>query len=205
MLYNLLKKIWERIHYVYWCVFVFGPENSRIDARRKYLDERYKNLQKADIPDIPDEDLEAAIRIWFRSKFNEDWSDDYEVITSLPKPCQHVYSTMAVSDDTMNGGFYQLLYNPTRQFAEMSIEGYLALESPKLSNLVKRAVELYQQNKQVIDARYDALRNGTRKSFFEEEPNELDDAFAELNEAFFEYDTMDYVKYIRQNADCFGD
>ena len=190
---------------MYCRVFVFDPQCTEYDARIKYLKERYKNLRKAKISDIPDEDLEEAVRIWFRSKFNEDGSDEYEVITSLPKPCQNVYSTMTVTDDTMNGGFYQLLFNSTGQFAEMSIEGYLALESPKLSNLVKRAVELYQQNKQVLDARFDALRNGTRNRFFEEVPNELDEAFTKLNEAFFEYDSIDYVKYIRQHINCFDD
>jgi len=202
---NFLKRLWKRIYHVYCRVFVFDPQCTEYDARIKYLKERYKNLRKAKISDIPDEDLEEAVRIWFRSKFNEDGSDEYEVITSLPKPCQNVYSTMTVTDDTMNGGFYQLLFNSTGQFAEMSIEGYLALESPKLSNLVKRAVELYQQNKQVLDARFDALRNGTRNRFFEEVPNELDEAFTKLNEAFFEYDSIDYAKYIRQHINCFDD
>ena len=178
-----------------------------MDSEADYFEvsERYKYLKNAELPDIPDEYLEEAVRTWFQNKFNEGWSNRYEVITSLPKPCQNVYSTMTVTDNTMNGGFYQLLFNPSGQFAEMSIEGYLALGSQKLSNLVKTAVELYRQNKQVIDARYDALRNGTRKSFFEEDPNELDEAFTELNEAFFEYDSIDYTKYIRQHAGCFGD
>ena len=203
---KILRKIAERIHHAYWLVFVFGPENRKIAAKIKRQNEQYKRLKKTELPDIPDDELEAAVRIWFRNKINEDWSNQYEAVTALPKPCQNVYSTMIVTDEVMNGGFYQLFFNPSRQFVEMSVEGYLALESTKLSGLVKQAAELYQQNKQIIESRYNAIRNGTRNSFYtKDDPDEPNESFSELNEAFFEYDTIDYTKYIRQNAECFGD
>ena len=166
---------------------------------------KYHNLKNADLPNISDNELEDAVMYWMWGKHDANLSA-YEQILLLPKPCQNVYSTRTVTDQVMNGGFCQMLFNDSRHFAEMSIEGYLALESAKLSNLVKRSLELYQQNKQIIDGRFDALRNGTRKSFYAfDDPDEPNESFTRLNEAFFEYDTMDYVKYIRLNANCFGD
>ena len=213
-MFDLLKKFWERLYFVYW-KWKIGVQASKWSIKYDQDIAKYKILKNTDLSDIPDKELEWAVEVWLtHGKFTEvngDWIDAYEVVASLPKPCQDVYSTIAVTQDVMNGGFYQLFANPSGQFAEMSIDGFIAIGSPKLSDLVKKAMTLYQQNKQIVDVRYDAVRDAmkdgiSQKNFYEASPNELDTAFTELNEAFFAYDdAIDYAKYIRQNADCFGD
>ena len=178
-----------------------------------------ENLKRADLADIPDEDLEDAVMDWMWSKDDENLSE-YEQILLLPKPCQNVYSARTVTDDVMNGGFAQLFWNSSGAFAEMSVEGFLALGSPKLSNLVAKALELRQQ---ILDSPQDSTtgryvaffkRGKERDGAYDEHNDKIfhdvlhelnDGVFNELNEMFFEYDTMNYAEYIRQNADCFGD
>ena len=90
-------------------------ENSLNDYFHKL--EKYKKLSKGEVGSIPDVDLKTAVMSWIRGKFNEDWTNQYEVIESLPKPCRHVYACCTVIDEVSNGGLNQLFFNSTGQFA----------------------------------------------------------------------------------------
>jgi len=164
--------------------------------------EKYKFLKKSDIPKIPDvpkDALEHAVMSWMWNKFNEDWSNWYEVIISLPKPCQNVFSIRTVTDEINNGGLNQLFYNSSRIFAKMSIEGFSALESQKLSDVMAKAVEVFWSNEQVLKA----YNDGTLESFFASYEEKL---FDELDDIFFkERDSINLSQYILLHADCFGD
>ena len=159
--------------------------------------ERYKYLKNTELPDIPDVILEHAVMSWMWTKSSNE--RQYEIISSLPKPCQNVYSCRTVTDEINNGGLNQLFYNDTGQFAEMSIEGFLALGSPKLSEVMAKAVELYQEKKSVLDE----YNDDTLESFFASYKEKI---FEKLDSDFYdECDSVEMAKYIRQNADCFGD
>lgn len=83
-------------------------ENSLNDYFHKL--EKYKKLNKGEVGSIPDVDLKTAVMSWIRGKFNEDWTNQYEVIESLPKPCRHVYACCTVIDEVSNGGLNQLFF-----------------------------------------------------------------------------------------------
>ena len=166
--------------------------------------EKYKYLKKEDIADIPDNSdnmLEHAVMSWMWNKFNEDWSDQYVVISTLPKPCQNVYSCRTVTDEINNGGLNQLFYNywSTGQFAEMSIDGFKALGSKKLSKVMAKAVKIFWTNRRVLEA----YKDGTMESFMESYEEKF---FEELDDIFFaEIDSINISKYVRLHASCFGD
>ncbi len=163
--------------------------------------ERYKHLKNNELANIPDDNLENAVMSWMWNKFNKDWSNQYEVITSLPKPCQDVYSCRTVSDEIDNGGFNQLFYNSTGEFTEMAREGFVAIGSPKLSGIMDNAIRAYKDNKAVLDKYDDGKLESFCESYSEEIFNKLDDEFykeeCELRKLI--------IEHIRKNADCFGD
>jgi len=161
--------------------------------------ERYKFLKKVELPDIADNDLEHAVLSWMWTKIEDDGANQYTVICSLPKPCQNVYSCRTVTDEVNNGGLNQLFFNHTVQLIELSIEGYLALGSAKLSDIMAEAVNLYRQNKHILDGYNDGTIESFSASYCEKLFDELVDRF------FQECDLIDCVSYIRSNADCFGD
>ncbi|MCL2120312.1 MAG: DMP19 family protein [Planctomycetaceae bacterium] len=66
-----------------------------------------------------------------------------------------------VSGEISNGGLNQFYFNNMKPLAEMSIEGFSALGSQKLSDVMAKAVELYQDYKQVLDG----YNDGTVESF----------------------------------------
>ena len=173
-------------------------KNEYKDESLEYLgDLKYKFLKKAELPDVPDNELENAVMIWMSHKFDKDRPDDFWA--SFPKPCQNWLSCRTVSDNVHMSGLYLLFFNSYEQEAEMSIEGFRALGLPKLSAVMAKAVELYRQNKHILDGYAD----GTVDSF--EVFHQAGIFPDELDQEFFAEDISDYVKYIRQNADCFGD
>ena len=164
--------------------------------------DQYKNLEKTDIetiPDTPSNLLEEAVFFWMCSKFDSTFSNQLEVISSLPKPCQNVYSCQIVFHEVLNGGFDQLFFNSSRQFIEMSIGGFAALGSQKLSDVMTKAVEVYLANKQEIDTYIDDWQDGCSKLYEKRFFDALEELFVE------EYDSVNFSQYIRLHAADFGD
>jgi len=156
--------------------------------------EKYKFLKKDNISEIPDDKLECAVMSWMCNKPNEDFSNAYQIISSLPKPCQNIFSCRTVTDEVQNGGFWALFYNPSKQFAEMSIEGFLALGTPKLSNIMEKVVEMSPKAEEIL-----ACDDSPEAPY-------VDRKFEKLLKKFYrKCGSVDYVKYIRLNATCFGD
>jgi len=94
-------------------------KNSMDDYFQKQ--EKFKCLKKGEFASITDADLRTAIMSWMWGKFNEDWTNQYEIIESLSKPCQDVYACCTVVDEIYNGGLNHLFFNSTGQFANMGV------------------------------------------------------------------------------------
>jgi hypothetical protein len=124
--------------------------NKSIDEFIK-KQEQYEHLKKGDIASIPDDELRNAVISWMWGKFNDDWSDEYEVISSLPKPCQNVYACCTVYDEFNNGGLNQFFFNSSGQFANMAKEGFLTIGSKKLSQTMLEAIEIYKRNEKLLE------------------------------------------------------
>lgn len=59
---------------------------------------------------------EKRVGIYCRVSSNSSGSDDFEIISSLPKPCQDIYSVYIIEGEVNNGGFNQCYFNSSRQF-----------------------------------------------------------------------------------------
>lgn len=189
-------------------IFDIFKKKGKIDADiKKSMDdyfqkqEKFKYLKKSELNSIPDSDLRTAAMSWMWGKFNEDWTNQYEVIESLRKPCRDVYACCTVVDEINNGGLNQLFFNSTAQFAKMAQEGFQALGNEKLSNIMRDAIEIYGRNKELLEK----YNDGTLESFSESYNENL---FDELDNGFFEeepgFDSL-LEAYIRKNESVFGD
>ena len=123
------------------------PGADTVDCLYDYKQkmEKYKKLKKGELSSVTEADLRTAVMSWIFGKFNRNWSNQYEVIISLPRPCRDVYACCSVVDEINNGGLNQLFFNSTGQFAQMAQEGFLALGSDNLSNIMKEAIEIYEK------------------------------------------------------------
>ena len=177
-----------------------------------------KTLKKGELPDIPDDQILGAVMAWI---WNKDYEDNhYEAIArSLPNPCRNVFCCVLVTTEIENGGIHQLFGNGMVQLAEMSVEGFLAMGSSDMSNVMVKALELYRQYDiaKVVEIEQQNPRPDLYKKIIPYGYGNNDPVvrryydqhrwiFAELDEAFYDgLECVDYVKYIRQNADYFGD
>lgn len=179
------------------------PGADTVDCLYDYKQkmEKYKKLKKGELSSVTEADLRTAVMSWIFGKFNRNWSNQYEAIISLPKPCRDVYACCSVVDEINNGGLNQLFFNSTGQFAQMAQEGFLALGSDNLSNIMKEAIEIYEKNKALLEK----YKDGTLKSF---SGSYCESLFDELDKRFFEVESgFDNLMqaYIRKNENFFGD
>lgn len=163
--------------------------------------DKYDSLKKGDLANIPDEELREAVLQWIWSKFDEDWLDEVEVVDSLPKPCQYVYACCTVVDEVYNGGFNQLFFNSTGFFAELAAEGFEEMGNPRLAEIVNLAIEVYENNIDLLEQYDDGTIEGFSASYEEHLFDDLDDEFYD--------ETVDFedmlIEYIRANEKYFGD
>jgi len=161
---------------------------------------RGKYIKKSELLSIPDSELENIVLGWIWGKFNDEWSNDYEVISSLPGPCQNFYSCHTVSGDIFNGGINQLFfnYNSTGKYAEMAIEGFNAMGSHRLSEILKEAVARFKEHKPTLDNYNDGTLESFSASYNEAVFDDLDEAFCR------EHEDVNYLNYIKKNIEYFG-
>ena len=115
---------------------------------------------------------------WMWGKFNKDWTNQYEVIKALPKPCQDVYACCTVVNEINNGGLNQLFFNSTGQFAVMAQEGFWALGNENMCSIMRNAIEIYENNKGILDKYNDGTLESFSESYNENLFDELDDEFS---------------------------
>ena len=117
-------------------IFDFFKKKSKIDDEIKksmndyfQKQEMFKYLKKGELAMLPDSDLRTAVMSWMWGKFNEDWTNQLEVIESLPKPCRDTYACCTVVDEINNGGLNQLFFNSTGEIAKQMVLDNLGHDS----------------------------------------------------------------------------
>lgn len=164
---------------------------------------KYKFLKQEELSSIQEDELVNAVMSWMWSKFNTDWSNDFEIISSLPKPCQDIYSVYNIEGEVNNGGFNQCYFNSSRQFTKMAEEGFQSIGAAGFADIMIRANTIYLEIKDNLE-KYD---DGTLESFsesYENNPlNPLDDEFYSM----YEKEPLDKlcIDYIQANSEYFGD
>jgi hypothetical protein len=161
---------------------------------------KFEQLKKEEISAIADSDLRFAVMSWIGGLIKEDCSDEYEVILSLPKPCQNVYACCAVEDEICGGGFNQLFLNVTGQLAQIAQEGFLEIGEAELSELLKKALKIYHDNEERLQKYSDGTAESFLASYAEHLFDELDNGIS-CHEK--EFDQL-VVAYIRKNKQYFG-
>lgn len=180
-----------------------NPEISKALGEFSSDVEKYSTLKKSEISSISDDKLRTVVTSWMWGKFNDDWSNQYEVISSLPKPCQNIYSAFTIEGEVNNGGFNQCYFNSNKEFAHMAEEGFAAIDAPGFADIMTRANTIYKGIEKELE-KYD---DGSIESFMDSyEDNPLNDFDTEFYN-MYRSEPLEklYIQYIREHADCFGD
>jgi hypothetical protein len=164
---------------------------------------KHSVLRNKDLDKVADDQLVTTVMDWMWGKFNRDWSDQYEVISSLPKACQDIYSTFTIECEVNNGGFNQCYYNSSKDFTQMAEEGFKAIKAAGFADIMSRANSTYAEIKDDLEKQDDGTLESFSKSYENNPLNELDTEFY----AMYEKESLEqlYIDYIRANVQYFGD
>jgi hypothetical protein len=145
---------------------------------------KYENLKTEDIASIQDEELVFAVMSWMWSKFNSDWSNQnqYNVISSLPKACQNIYSVYTIEAEVNNGGFNQCYFNSSKEFTKMAESGFKEIGAVNFADIMIRANLIYTNIKDDLEKFNDGTFESFSKSYQNNPLNELDDEFIKMYE-----------------------
>jgi len=160
----------------------------------------YVKLDSSTLASIPDDKLEQAIIDFITSKFNKDFSNEYEIVTSLSPGLKAVYSTWILEAEVNNGGFNQFYWNSSGRFAKEAEDGLFLIGALSFLKLMKEANKIYEQEKPRMQEFKDkGTIEAFSESYKETKLNELDDKFYKLTENL----SALRIKYIRLHPEDF--
>ncbi|MDR0917021.1 MAG: DMP19 family protein [Oscillospiraceae bacterium] len=166
----------------------------------------YKKLKPSDIADISDDDLLGAVMTWMIELLDGKWSDEYSIVSAMPKPCMLIWASSSNYNQIHNMGLEAVyLEHNYRQFAEAAAEGYEVIGADKLAVAIRKANERIGQIVKTVmpdGDTYDEKADKLILDAFEEYIDEFENEFYEATRI---YDNNRLsAAYIRKHAECFG-
>lgn len=159
------------------------------------------DLSATSLSAIADDDLEYALSSYVAEHI-EVRGGDFEAIETLPPRLLTWYVSYIVDAEVLNGGFNQLFFNPSGQYASMAPEAFDAIGAPEAKAIVTEALALLEQHAPALEAAADA---GTLEAFME---TYLDQPFADLDASYASKEEQwrtARLRFLRDNAGTLGD
>ena len=162
---------------------------------------RYPVLTRDILESLDDSELLDAVVDYVDLKVDNDFEREFEIVSSLPRGFQAVYSTWWVRAEVENGGFQQYFCNRGVDWAFMALEGYKLFGATRMADLMARAIDVY------LHEEPEELKHftGDPTQMIEQYLNARDvSALPELDDLFYEIDESDSaVQYVRTHIDEF--
>jgi hypothetical protein len=149
---------------------------------------------------IPDNELDYAIVDHVSGKIGGDYNHSHQIVTSMSKGFQMVYSTWWVDAEVNNGGFNQYFWNSAGEFRNEALEGFKLLGAVEHETLMAEAIEVYKvEESKIKQQKAKGTMEGFSESYKDNPLNKLDDRFYKLAEDAGKM----RVKFIREHPDLF--
>jgi hypothetical protein len=161
---------------------------------------KYPALTPEILRGIPDNELEEAVLDYVSSKIGNNYEHEHEIVTTLPKGFQTIYSTWWVEAEVNNGGFNQYFWNSAGQFRKEALEGYKILGATEHADLMDQAIKIYDQEAGRLQK---FKEKGTVAAFSE---SYKDDPLKQCDDKFYKIKTdvsALRVKFIREHSELF--
>ena len=142
----------------------------------------HRILTTAIIEATPDDKLLQVIfdNLW--SKLVNDYSKEYETVTSWNRSRQAIYFIWILEGDVNNGGFNQFYFNSSGQFNKFLPDALQLVGADQYAGLIKRANNIFELENKKITEHQDGTLEGFSKSYNDNPLNKLDREFYELHE-----------------------
>lgn len=146
--------------------------------------------------------LEVVYDNLFR-KLSAAYDKEYEIVLSWNKSRQAIYMISRLEAEVNNGGYNQLYFNSSGQFATALPEALKLVGATQFADLTERANSTFEKEKSKITEDQDGTVEGFSKSYENNPLNKFDEEFYKLNEAKNLQKIQ--VDYIRKNKNEFTD
>lgn len=177
---------------------------AELGARLRKFEKRkiYKVLSPKIINTIADDDLEQAIIDYIDVKVGKNYHNQYQIVTSMSKGFQAIYTTWWVEAEVNNGGFDQYFFNSTQQFALEALEGFIEIGAVRNATLMGKAIQIaIRKVPEMKKYREEGALDAFSETYKTTELTQLDDEFFEYPEDLSRL----RIDYIRRNLDLFCD
>lgn len=132
------------------------------------------------INETPDNELVNVVFDNLSANLPYDSEKEYKAVLSWNASRRTVYLIRILESEVSNGGFNQFYFNQGKQFKDLLPNALERVGAAKFSELVKKANDVYEQEKEQITKHQDGSLAGFVKSYEDNPLNEFDDKFTGL-------------------------
>jgi hypothetical protein len=169
-----------------------------MDLVQKFMNRTKQPILTKELLDsLPDNEIEQAIIDSMHLKMDKKMTKELIILENSSIGRKTVYTTSWLEAEVRNGGFNQYFFNSNGEYIPYLKEGLKELSDDNYTELVTKAIKLYEQE---IGRQHDS-QDGSMEEFmdsYEDNPlNELDEEFYRLNREKPFSDIR--LKYIKNN------
>ena len=157
----------------------------------------YKKLTVEILGSKEDNDIEQIVMDNIFELIGDNYEKEFQNFRKLTKGQQAMFSVWWVEAEVNNGGFNQFYFNSSGQYAKMAVEGFELFGATKFADLMRRANNIYIENKDNLERFNDGTIESFSESYQDNPLNVLDDEFYELHNTESLNELR--IKYIREN------
>lgn len=140
----------------------------------------YKTLTKEILDSIPDIALEQYVFDNIYQQLGSETENELSKVQNLTKGQQAIFSVWWVEAEVNNGGFNQFYFNSSGQYAKMAVDGFQLFGASKFADLMKRANDVYEENRERLEEFDDGSIESFSESYEDNPLNALDQEFYDL-------------------------
>lgn len=163
----------------------------------------YKILTEEIINATSDDNILQVVFDNLSEKLPDDFEKEYQTVISWNKSRQAVYMIWVLDAEVNNGGFNQYYFNSSGKFYKHLPEALRLVGARPYAELVDRANQTFENEKEKITRHQDGTIEGFSKSYEDNPLNNFDNEFGNL------YETEDLnqilIPFIRNNIPEFTD
>lgn len=143
----------------------------------------YKDLTVDIIDKTPDNNLLQTVFDNLSEKISWDDGTAYSTLLTLSEPRRAIFVIWCLQCEVMNGGFNQLYFNSSGQFADLMPRALQLIGANQFADVVTRANNTYKEEYNKITEFQDGSLEGFSKSYEDNPLNKLDEEFYNLQKA----------------------
>lgn len=125
-------------------------------------DERFRQLTRDVLDAIADDELADAIVQHVVLRAIDEVVDRATIVRAMPSGIRAIYTTWLVDAEVCNGGFNQLFWNPSGEFAGDALAGYELMGAEEYAEVMRGALAIWETERGPL-ARFHA--EGTLEAF----------------------------------------